>query len=148
MTDPIDPQPTPPYTPPAAPQTPPPASSQTPPPASASSEYAAPPAYTAPPSAPAGKAPVLSIIGMSSGILGILGSWSGWTLLFSIGGVVLGHIGQRKEPAAKAFWITALITGYLGVVVNIISLIIQILAFVLVLNQIPNLEELENLQNY
>lgn len=81
------------------------------------------------PGAPAAKSPVLSIISLIAGIIGLLGSISGWTLLFSIGGIVLGHMGQKKEPNAKGMWITGLITGYLGALINVISLIGQIALF-------------------
>ncbi|WP_207454204.1 hypothetical protein [Desertivibrio insolitus] len=72
----------------------------------------------------------LSIIGMSLGILGVLTGFFGWGLLFSIGAVVLGHMGQRRETAAKPFWLTALITGYVGIAINVIVLILLILAIV------------------
>ncbi|PRY67594.1 hypothetical protein B0I08_106201 [Glaciihabitans tibetensis] len=74
------------------------------------------------------KSPVLSIISLIAGILGVLAGFIGWGLLFSIGAVVLGHLGQRKEPAAKGMWLTGLITGYAGIVLNLIILAIFIVA--------------------
>lgn len=81
--------------------------------------------YSAP-GAPAAKSPVLSIISLIAGILGLLGSFTGWTLLFSLGGIILGHLGQKKEPNGKGMWITGLITGYLGALLNVVFLIAQI----------------------
>jgi hypothetical protein len=88
---------------------------------------------TAPPT------PTLSIISMIVGILGLLIGFVGGGLLFSVGGVVLGHLGQRKEPAARGFWLTGLITGYVGILVNIVVIIIWIVFFVAVASNRDNL---------
>ena len=71
--------------------------------------------------------PSLSIISMILGILGVIIGFVGGGLLFSVGGVVLGHLGQRKEPEARGFWLTGLITGYIGILINIIVIIIWII---------------------
>lgn len=89
---------------------------------------AAPTPYSTP-GAPAAKSPVLSIISLIAGIVGLLGSITGWTLLFSLAGIILGHMGQKKESNGKGMWITGLITGYLGALINVISLIGQIALF-------------------
>jgi predicted lipid-binding transport protein (Tim44 family) len=80
------------------------------------------------------KAPVLSIISLIAGILGVLAGFVGWGLLFSIGAVVLGHLGQRKEKAAKGMWLTGLITGYAGVLLNILVLGAAVLLVMVGLN--------------
>jgi hypothetical protein len=104
--------------PPAAPPVVPPAPPAAPPayaaPAAPPPTYAPPVAYAAAPT----KSPVLSIISLIVGILGLIAF--GWGLLLSIGAVVLGHLGQRKEPQAKGLWLTGLITGYVGIVLNLI----------------------------
>ena len=79
---------------------------------------------------PAAPTPTLSIISMIVGILGVLIGFVGGGLLFSVGGVVLGHLGQRKEPAARGFWLTGLITGYAGILVNIVVIIFWIVFFI------------------
>jgi len=71
--------------------------------------------------------PSLSIISMILGILGLIIGFVGGGLLFSVGGVVLGHLGQRKEPEARGFWLTGLITGYIGILINVIVIIIWII---------------------
>jgi hypothetical protein len=76
--------------------------------------------------------PTLSIISMIVGILGLLIGLVGGGLLFSVGGVVLGHLGQRKEPEARGFWLTGLITGYVGILINVVVIIIWIIFFVVV----------------
>jgi len=78
------------------------------------------------PPAPSAPSPSLSIISMILGILGVVIGFVGGGLLFSVGAVVLGHLGQRKEPEARGFWVTGLVTGYLGVVVNLIVIAIWI----------------------
>jgi uncharacterized membrane protein YedE/YeeE len=77
------------------------------------------PGATQPAAQPAAASPSLSIISMILGILGFVIGFVGGGLLFSIGAVVLGHLGQRKEPAARGFWITGLVTGYVGVLINV-----------------------------
>ena len=105
----------------------------TPPPAPEPTAYVAPASPAAPyatPGAPA-KAPVLSIIALITGILGLIGAISGgWGLLFSIAGVVLGHLGQKRETAAKGFWLTGLITGYVGIAINVVVLAIVIIGLI------------------
>jgi len=93
--------------------------------------YAEPTPYTAPVGAPAGKSPILSIISLVAGILGLIaGLTGGWGLLFSIAGVVLGHLGQKRETAAKGFWLTGLITGYVGILANLVWIVIVIIGFI------------------
>ena len=97
--------------------------------------------YSAPIPPLAGQAaptPTLSIISMIVGILGVLIGFVGGGLLFSVGGVVLGHLGQRREPAARGFWLTGLITGYVGILVNIIVIIVWIVFFIAVASNQSN----------
>lgn len=70
---------------------------------------------------------VLSLIGMILGILGVLSGFFGWGLLFAIGAAVLGHMGHRREPWAKGFWLTALITGYVGIAINVVVLLFAVI---------------------
>ena len=119
---------------PNAPRVPevPPNSTPVPPPAPA---YGAPtpPAYGAPAvasytGAPGAKKQVMSIIAMIAGILGVLGSGIAFIpvlgtimgLLFPVAAVVLGFLGKKKEPLAKGFWMTGIITGFVGVVLVIV----------------------------
>jgi hypothetical protein len=76
------------------------------------------------------KTPVLSIISLVGGVLGILTGFFGWGLLFSIAGVVLGFFGRSREPQAKGLWLTGLITGFVGIAINAIVLVIAIIALV------------------
>jgi hypothetical protein len=52
-------------------------------------------------------------LAITSMILGIAGLFLG--LLLSVGAVITGHIAQRKQPYARGFWLTGLITGYIGI---------------------------------
>ena len=63
----------------------------------------------------------LSITSMVTGIAGIFFSFFGFGLLPAIAGVVFGHIAQRREPTQRGFWITGLITGYIGVGISLIT---------------------------
>lgn len=80
----------------------------------------------------AGPPKVLSLIGMIAGIVGVVFSlFGGWGFVFSIAAVVLGFIGKSKEGApAKGFWLTAIITGFAGIALSLIWLIVTIGFFV------------------
>ena len=120
--------PVPPVPPPGEPVTPPPAAPG-PPPASEQPPAYAQPAYAQPtPAAPK----TLSLIGMIAGIVGlvgfpvvfipIVGSIMG--LFIPAAAIVLGFLGRKREGVpAKPFWLTALITGFVGIAIAVISLI-------------------------
>ncbi|MCW4385277.1 DUF4190 domain-containing protein [Salinibacterium sp. SYSU T00001] len=83
--------------------------------------------YQAGPELPKG----LSITSMVTGIVGVVLGFAGWGFLPAVAGVVFGHIAQRKEPHAKGFWLTGIITGYAGLALNIIIGLIFAAAFLL-----------------
>jgi hypothetical protein len=68
---------------------------------------------------------------MIAGIVGVVISLfsGGFGLIFSIGAVVLGFLGKKREPAAKGFWLTAIITGFVGIAVSVIWGIVWVLIF-------------------
>jgi hypothetical protein len=72
---------------------------------------------------------VLSIISLITGIVGLLSSFVGWGLIFAIAAIVLGFLGKSKEPAAKGFWLTGIITGFVGIAIAIIAIIVLIIIF-------------------
>jgi hypothetical protein len=82
------------------------------------------PAYGAPPVA---KTPVLSILSLITGILGILTSFFYIGFLLGAAGVVLGFIARRKEPASKGLWLTGIITGFVGVAGTILFIIVIVI---------------------
>ena len=109
--------------------------------APAAPEYVAPaataaPGYTAPaaPAAPGQYAPAggyapaapvkqtLSLIGFIAGLAGLLFAlFGGWGLLFSIAAVVLSMMGKKRElQAPKWMWLTGIITGWVGIALNLI----------------------------
>jgi hypothetical protein len=75
----------------------------------------------APAPAPA-KSPILSILSLIFGILGVLLSLFlfGTGFLPGAAAVVLGFLGRRKEPQAKGMWLTGLITGFVAVGIAIV----------------------------
>jgi hypothetical protein len=151
MTNADDQTPAVPPVPPVTPTEPPAAAaaSDTPPPASPYSAPEATPTYAATPptytpssaqnpygSAPAGYAPGgvapsrgLSIASMILGILGVLGAGPG--LLLSIAAVITGHMAQRRQPYARGFWLTGLITGYAGILFGLIVIALFIFIFII-----------------
>jgi hypothetical protein len=62
-------------------------------------------------------------LSIASMILGIAGLAFGWVMLGvpSIVGVVLGHIGLKREPAGRPFAITGLLTGYIGIGIGVLA---------------------------
>lgn len=85
------------------------------------------PAYSA---VPASAPKTLSLIGMIAGIVGVLAF--GWFIPASIAALVLGYMGKSREGApAKGFWLTAIITGWVGVAITVIGGIALIAIFAL-----------------
>ena len=58
----------------------------------------------------------------------MLGSFV-WGFLLALAGVIMGHIALKREPWAGGFWVTALITGYVGAGISLISRIGALLIF-------------------
>jgi succinate dehydrogenase/fumarate reductase cytochrome b subunit len=82
-----------------------------------------PPPSTPYASAPApAKSPILSILSLIFGILGVLLSLFlfGTGFLPGVAAVVLGFLGRRKEPQAKGMWLTGLITGFVAIAIAIV----------------------------
>jgi uncharacterized membrane protein len=81
-----------------------------------------PPAAYSP--APAGPPQGLAITSM---VLGIVGLFLG--ILLSIAAVITGHMAQKQQPHARAFWATGLITGYIGILLGLIAVVLVVVAF-------------------
>ena len=117
----------------AVPPVPPPAESVTPPPSAPAPPPG--PGYTPPTAAyaPAGglaSKKTLSLIGMIAGIVGVVAF--GWFIPASIAAIVLGSMGKKREGLpAKGFWLTAIITGWVGVGLSILIVGGTILIFAL-----------------
>jgi hypothetical protein len=80
------------------------------------------------------KSPVLSILSLIAGIVGLIGSWivifpivgSILDLFIPAAAVVLGFLGRRKEPTARGMWLTGIILGFVALAIAIIALILWI----------------------
>jgi hypothetical protein len=79
---------------------------------------------------------VLSIISLVAGIVGVLGGFGVvWIpiiggilqLFIPLAAVILGFLGKKKEPQAKAMWLTGIILGFVGLAMAIISLVAWII---------------------
>jgi hypothetical protein len=64
---------------------------------------------------------------MVCGIVGIVL----FAFLPALAAVIIGHIASRKQPWARGFWITGLITGYIGTVISAFIGLLWIFAIVL-----------------
>jgi hypothetical protein len=72
----------------------------------------------------------LSIWSMALGLSAVVLSIIFLGFLPALAAVILGHLAQRREPAARPLWLTGLITGYLSLVVSSFFLVVVIIAFV------------------
>ena len=50
-------------------------------------------------------------------------------LFLPAGAIVLGFLGKAKEPQARGFWLTGIITGFFGVAIALLSLVIYGILF-------------------
>jgi hypothetical protein len=83
------------------------------------------PGYAQPYAQPAAKSPILSILSLVGGIVGIVLTFAwGIGFLFGVAAIVLGFIGRSKEPHAKGFWLTGIILGFVSVAIAIIFWIV------------------------
>ena len=78
---------------------------------------------------PAGPPQGISIASMVCGIVGLLFTLFAFGFLPALAAVILGHIAQRKQPYAKPFWLTGIITGYVGVAISLVTGAIVVFAF-------------------
>ena len=80
---------------------------------------------------------MLSILSMVAGVIGVLGSPVAFlpiiggilALILPAAAVVLGFIGRTKEPRARGFWLTGIITGFVGVALALLSIVLWALLF-------------------
>ncbi|MCY7324518.1 MAG: hypothetical protein LH605_00060 [Microbacteriaceae bacterium] len=100
--------------------------------------YGQPAGYAQPTYGASAPSKTLSLIGMIAGIVGLLGSGiaivpiigSILGLFIPAAAIVLGFLGKNREGAlARPFWLTALITGFIGVAIALVALVIWIILF-------------------
>ena len=63
----------------------------------------------------------LSLASMITGIVAVLLSFASFGFLPGVAAVVLGHLGQKRQPHAKSMWITGLITGYIAAGIGVLT---------------------------
>lgn len=51
--------------------------------------------------------------------------------------MVFGHIAQRRERAAKPFWLTGIITGYAGIAISLLWGLVALVPILFALFLIP-----------
>ena len=94
--------------------------------------HATPPAQGAPAYAPvpAGPPQGLALASLITGIGSVLLAFVGIGFLPAVAAVVLGHLAQRRQPYARALWITGLVTGYVGLGISLISGLVLLIAII------------------
>jgi O-antigen/teichoic acid export membrane protein len=73
----------------------------------------------------------LAIASMVLGIVGLFTSVLLVGVLPSIAAVIAGHFAQRRSPDSRAFWLTGLITGYVGIGAAVLFLLVFAVPFML-----------------
>ncbi|TFC43367.1 hypothetical protein E3O49_12955 [Cryobacterium shii] len=70
---------------------------------------------------------VIGILGFPIVFIPIAGGILG--LFVPAAAVVLGFLGRSKEPQARGFWLTGIITGFVGVALALASILIWAVIF-------------------
>jgi hypothetical protein len=65
---------------------------------------------------------------MILGIGGLLFTLFGFGFLPALAAVITGHLAQKRQPYARPFWLTGIITGYIGLAISLIIGIVLIAA--------------------
>src|SRR5690242_4742869 len=101
------------------------------------------PQYSPPPATPyvpaegqqTTRSPILSILSLVGGIISILlAFFFGSGLIFGVAGIILGHLGQRREAQARGLWLTGLILSYIGAALSLLILLFTIIGFIALAN--------------
>ncbi|WP_166877210.1 DUF4190 domain-containing protein [Salinibacterium sp. ZJ450] len=93
-------------------------------------------AYGAP---TASKPQTLSLVSMIAGIAGIIFSWVPILgFLASVAAVITGHMAQGREPQAKPFWLTGLITGYVGILMGLLFTFLLLILPIWIFSTVPS----------
>jgi len=69
---------------------------------------------------PAAPSSTFSVLALVFGIMGVIFSFFLLGLLPAIAGVILGHLGLKREPHARGMSIGGLVTGYVGVGISLL----------------------------
>jgi len=70
---------------------------------------------------------------MILGIVGLLFTLVGFGFLPAVAAVITGHLGQRRQPYARPFWLTGMITGYIGVAFALLTGLVLLMGFLVFL---------------
>ena len=71
---------------------------------------------------------------MAAGIGGLLLGFAGWGFLPALAAVITGHMAQKRQPWAKGFWLTGLITGYIGLAFSVLVILFFVVVIVIGMN--------------
>ena len=84
------------------------------------------PAYGQPYAPSQQKTPILSILALIGGIIGVVSL--GWAAFpFGIAGIVLSFFGRSREPQAKGLWLTGMILGFVSVALILLWILFIVL---------------------
>jgi hypothetical protein len=64
---------------------------------------------------------------MILGIAGVVLSFMMLGFLPSLAAVITGHMAVKRQPHAKAMWLTGIITGYIGLAISVVAFLFIVL---------------------
>ena len=70
---------------------------------------------------------------MILGIGSLLLTLAALGFLPGLAAVITGHIAQKRQPYAKPFWLTGIITGYVGVGISLLTGLFLLIGFLFLL---------------
>ena len=82
----------------------------------------------------------LSITSMILGIAGVVLAIFSVGFLPALAGVITGHMASKRQPYAKPFWLTGIITGYVGIVIGLLTGLFWLVLFLAAIAAIPELQ--------
>ena len=94
---------------------------------SATDPYATNP-YT---SAPSGPPMGLSLASLILGVVGVFLAFAFIGFFASLAAVITGHLAQRRQPEARPYWLTGIITGYVGLAIALLMVLIVAVPLIL-----------------
>ena len=85
------------------------------------------------PGGPTGPAQGLSLAAMITGIAGAFLSLFSVGFLPAVAAVILGHMASKRQPHAKPFWLTGIITGYVGIGISVLWTLAWVIPLIFIL---------------
>lgn len=74
----------------------------------------------------------LSIASLVCGLSGLFLSIFALGFLPAVAAVITGHLAAKRQPLAKGYWLTGLISGYIGIVISVLIVLFWVFFLLIV----------------